>query len=228
MADQLFKKRKAKKAAELVRQQAKRESYDKVLIVCEGTKTEPNYLNEIKDELKLSTANISIAPSPGSDPVSVVVHAESLVKQQARQKHIDNYDCVFCVFDKDEHEQHGNRYSNALNKIRQIKIKGVTFAAITSNPCFEVWPVLHYELRTAPFLPGSERTAAQEVVHHLSQYLPHYKKGRQDLYSQIKSQTKQAITFAKRLEQENQSNGSDNPATDMHVLVEYLYGLKNG
>ena len=85
MADQLFKKRKAKKAAELARQQAKRESYDKVLIVCEGTKTEPNYLNEIKDELKLSTANISIAPSPGSDPVSVVVHAESLVKQQARQ-----------------------------------------------------------------------------------------------------------------------------------------------
>ena len=228
MSDQLFKKRKAKKAAELARQQAKRESYDKVLIVCEGTKTEPNYLNEIKDELKLSTANISIAPSPGSDPVSVVLHAESLVKQQARQKHIDNYDCVFCVFDKDEHEQHGNRYSNALNKIRQIKIKGVTFAAITSNPCFEVWLVLHFEPRTAPFLPSGKRTAAQEVVHHLSQYLPGYEKGRQGLYSQIKGQTKQAITFAKRLEQQNQKSGSDNPTTEMHVLVEYLYGLKNG
>lgn len=228
MADQLFKKRRAKKAAELSRQQAKRESYDKVLIVCEGTKTEPNYLNEIKDELKLSTANVSIAPSHGSDPLSVVEHAETLVKQQARQKHADNYDQVFCVFDKDEHEQHGNRYSKALNKISQINIKGVTFAAITSNPCFEVWPVLHFELRTAPFSPTSSRTAAQEVVHHLSQYLPDYEKGRQGLYSQIKGQTKQAITFAKRLEQQNQRSGSDNPSTQMHDLVEYLYELKSG
>ncbi|MBO9494316.1 RloB domain-containing protein [Thalassotalea sp. G20_0] len=228
MADQLFKKRRAKKAAELSRQQAQRESYDKVLIVCEGTRTEPNYLNEIKDELKLSTANVSIAPSPGSDPLSVVEHAEALVNQQSRQKHQDNYDRVFCVFDKDEHEQHGNRYSKALNKISQINIKGVTFSAITSNPCFEVWPVLHFEPRTAPFLPTSKRTAAQEVAHHLSQYLPGYEKGRQGLYSQIKGQTKQATTFAKRLEQQNKKSGSDNPSTQMHVLVDYLYELKWG
>lgn len=228
MSDKFHQRRKATKLADLARQQAKRESYDKVLIVCEGTKTEPNYLNEIKDELKLSTANVSIAPSPGSDPLSVVEHAETLVKQQARQKHLDNYDRVFCVFDKDEHEEHGNRYSKALNKISQINIKGVAFSAITSNPCFEVWPVLHFELRTAPFLPTSKRTAAQEVVHHLSQYLPGYEKGRQGLYSQIKGQTKQAITFAKRLEQQNQRSGSDNPSTQMHDLVEYLYELKNG
>lgn len=226
MSDKLHQRRKAAKLADLARKQAKRESYDKVLIVCEGTRTEPSYLNEIKDELKLSTANISIAPSPGSDPLSVVEHAEALVNQQSRQKHQDNYDRVFCVFDKDEHEQHGNRYSRALDKIRQIKIKGVTFTAITSNPCFEVWPVLHFELRTAPFLPSSKRTSAQEAVHHLSQYLPHYAKGRQNLYSQIKGQTRQAIAFAKRLEQENQKNGSDNPSTQMHVLVEYLYELK--
>lgn len=228
MSDKFHQRRKAAKLADLARQQAKLEPYDKVLIVCEGTKTEPSYLNEIKDELKLSTANVSIAPSPGSDPLSVVEHAETLVKQQARQKHSDNYDRVFCVFDKDEHEQHRNRYSKALNKISQINIKGVTFSAITSNPCFEVWPVLHFELRTALFLPTSKRTAAQEVVRHLSQYLQGYEKGRQGLYSQIKGQTKQAITFAKRLEKENQRSGSDNPSTQMHDLVEYLYELKSG
>ena len=226
MADKLFQKSKTKKTAKLARQQAKRESYDKVLIVCEGAKTEPNYLKEIRDELKLSTANISIYPSRGSDPLSVVEHAEDLVNQQSRQKHLDNYDRVFCVFDKDEHEWHGNRYSKALSKISQINIKGVTFSAITSNPCFEVWPVLHFERRTAPFYRTGSRTAAQKVVHHLSQKVPGYKKGKQGLYSQIKGKTKKAIDFAKSLEKENQRSGSDNPSTGMHELVEYLYELK--
>ena len=60
MADQLFKKRKAKKAAELARKQAARDSYDKVLIVCEGCKTKPNYLKELIKHYKLSTANVAL------------------------------------------------------------------------------------------------------------------------------------------------------------------------
>ena len=227
MSDKFHQRRKAARRADLKRQQAKRKPYDKILIVCEGTKTEPFYLNELKDELKLSTANVIIDPSPGSDPLSVVEHAESLVRQQARQKHTDNYDRVFCVFDKDEHEEHGKRYSKALNKISQISIKNVKFFAITSNPCFEVWPVLHFELRTAPFLPTSKKTAAQEVDYYLSNYLPDYKKGSKGLYSQIKAQTKQAIIFAKRLEQENQNSDSSNPSTRMHELVDYLCQLKS-
>lgn len=43
-SDQLFHRRKAKKAAALRREAQKRAPYDLVLIVCEGGKTEPNYL----------------------------------------------------------------------------------------------------------------------------------------------------------------------------------------
>ena len=42
-SEDLFHKRKAKAADSLKRRKAKRSSYDKVLIVCEGEKTEPNY-----------------------------------------------------------------------------------------------------------------------------------------------------------------------------------------
>jgi len=60
-SDNLFHRRKAKKADALRREAQKREPYDVVLIVCEGDKTEPNYFKELRDAFKLSTANIRIA-----------------------------------------------------------------------------------------------------------------------------------------------------------------------
>ena len=76
MADQLFHRRKAKKAEALRREAHKREPYDLVLIVCEGGKTEPKYLQELRDAFKLSTANIRIAGDEcGSSPRSVVDYA---------------------------------------------------------------------------------------------------------------------------------------------------------
>ena len=42
-SDDLFHKRKAKQTRDLKRKKDKRAPYDKVLIVCEGGKTEPNY-----------------------------------------------------------------------------------------------------------------------------------------------------------------------------------------
>jgi len=43
--DNLFHKRKAKKAVDLARRKALRAPYAKVLVVCEGEKTEPYYFN---------------------------------------------------------------------------------------------------------------------------------------------------------------------------------------
>ena len=47
-SDNLYHKRKAKKAKDLARRKSKRAPYDKVLIVCEGEKTEPNYVIIVK------------------------------------------------------------------------------------------------------------------------------------------------------------------------------------
>jgi len=43
-SDDLIRKRRQKAKKSLEREQAKRDAYDWVLIVCEGKKTEPNYL----------------------------------------------------------------------------------------------------------------------------------------------------------------------------------------
>lgn len=175
----------------------------------------------------LSTANVIIDGDCGSDPVSVVGRAEQHFRDVDRQKGIDNYDRIFCVFDKDEHEEHGQKFSQALSKIRQNNFRGVTFSAITSNPCFEVWAILHYELVTRPLIAPGNNTAAQEAVSYLKQYIPEYEKGKKDLFSIIGHETERAINYAKRLSDHNAGSGSVNPSTQMHELVEYLQNLKS-
>ena len=53
----------------LARKREKRSTYDRILIVCEGTKTEPNYFKEIQVHFRLQTANVQVEPSQlGTSP----------------------------------------------------------------------------------------------------------------------------------------------------------------
>lgn len=58
--DNFHHKCKAKQASDLQRLKERRAPYDRVLIVCEGEKTEPNYFNELKDYYKLNSANVEV------------------------------------------------------------------------------------------------------------------------------------------------------------------------
>lgn len=109
--DSLFHKRRAKNAEQLKRRASRREAYAKILIVCEGSKTEPRYFGGIRDHYCLNTANVEICGDCDSDPVSVVNHAK---RRYQEEKNAGNpYDKVFCVFDKDSHAN----YLKALNAI---------------------------------------------------------------------------------------------------------------
>ena len=70
-SDDLFRKRKAKTSNALRRHPARRAPYTKVLLVCEGEKTEPDYFKQLKDHLRLHSANVEICSGRGSDPCSL-------------------------------------------------------------------------------------------------------------------------------------------------------------
>ena len=74
--DNLFHKRKARTARALQRRAARRAPYAKILIVCEGEKTEPNYFNGVKDHYGLNSANIEICGECGADPLSIFKYAK--------------------------------------------------------------------------------------------------------------------------------------------------------
>lgn len=221
-SDDIFHKRKAKTERDLKRGKARRAIYQKVLIVCEGSETEPLYFNEIKDAYEIATANIRISGECGSDPLSVVRHGERLFAEEKRLYPDDPYDRVYCVFDKDSHAN----YFNAIEKVERAKPKGV-FYAIPSIPSFEYWFLLHYEYTTAPFVRSGNKSAGDMVTSSLRKYWPEYAKGSGGTFSHLCEQLPSAKANAARARAEAIKRHSDNPTTRVHELVEYLQNIKN-
>jgi len=225
-SDNRFHKRKARTQRELRRQQARREPYDRVLIVCEGAKTEPHYFRELRTALGLSNANIEVTGEGGSAPLSVVETAIDLFHQSS------DYDHVFCVFDQDTHAT----YQAALEKIAVTPLHKngsrraadiARFEAIPSVPCFEYWILLHYEYTTKPYQRVGRGSACDRLIHDLKHHghLPNYGKGATGLYQQTAPRVNDAIQHAKRALAAAESASTDNPTTHVHELVEVLLGL---
>jgi len=218
-SDDLFGKRKAKQVRELKRHQAKRAQYDRVLIVCEGEKTEPNYFQELLDHYRLNSANVEINGDCGSAPISVVQRAKDLFRTE--QRNGIPFDRVYCVFDKDSHDS----YEAALQAVKIAKPK-TKFFAINSIPCFEYWLLLHFVYSTQPFCGTvGAKSAGDQVLEELKKYIPDYAKGDNGYFESLISQLPQAIVYSKRSLKAAEASGTDNPFTLVHELVEYLQEL---
>ena len=194
-----------------------REPYDVVLIVCEGEKTEPNYLHGLRNTYKLSSVNVRIIPPPGSDPLSIVKFAIRELKRDPE------YDRAYCVFDRDGH----TTFNAAIRRIRQSPFgKSSRLAGITSVPCFEIWLLLHYRYTDAPYSGVGSNSACDLVIRDLRMRFPEYSKAHRSVFADLGSLVSDARRHARRLEAQNAATGANNPATKMHELVDYLIELK--
>jgi len=217
--DNLFSKRKAKRIADLKRAKENREPYDKVLIVCEGEKTEPNYLTALRDYLKLSQANIKIDPKSDSSPTSVVKYAKELIKDSTE----DPYNHVFCIIDRDRHAD----FNTAIAQINGYKNKTTRLHSIVSNPCFEFWILLHFDYTTKQFGAGKDSPCMDLIKNNLKVFIEDYEKGDKAIMPPIiKYRLERAVANAKKANETAKKNGTDNPTTQMDELVDYLKGLK--
>jgi len=209
-------RRRPRSAKAYRRKGAIRESYDVVLIVCEGEKTEPGYFEGLKRAYRLSGANIKVVSGEGSDPVSIVKHARRKLEQ-------DGYDRAFCVFDRDGHVN----YQEALDLVaNSAPGKKGRLAAISSVPCFEIWVLLHFGHSAAPFSASGGRSACDNVVRAIRGHIPEYHKAMAGLFESLQPHLEAAVTHGRRLARHNDDTGSSNPATKVHELVGYLRGLK--
>ncbi len=214
--DNLYHKRKERKAELLRRRRAMKDPYDVILIVCEGAKTEPNYFTELKKTFRLSNANVRIC-GRGSDPLSVVDFAIETFRREPE------FDRVYCVFDRDRH----TTYSAALDKVKRTRLgKRSKIFVIPSVPCFEFWLLLHFTYTTKPFDAPAGDSVCARVIEELKNHLSAYQKGDQDIFNKIQDMLDNAITNARSIEQYHQTSGTDNPSTLVHSMVEYLRDLK--
>jgi hypothetical protein len=201
----------------LKRREGIRKDRARVLIVCEGSKTEPNYFNALRIELELSRENIEICEAKtdsgqrASDPINIVKYA--------LQKSNNSYDHVYCVFDKDRH----TNYADALLLIKKSHIKGISIHAITSVPCFEYWILLHFEHTSRPYRTKGKKSPSEQLVSEIkNNWIKNYSKGHKTIFDDTKKHLDIAITRAKRVQQTQAANDTDNPSTKVHELVEFL------
>jgi len=116
-----------------------------ILVVTEGTKTEPQYFRALQQHLHLAATQIVVRPADGTDPRSVVRSAMALVRARslgARRGEGVRYGETWVVFDS-EHRLGSAELTAALDMAAAAKIH-----VAMSSPCFEFWLVLHFEYTT--------------------------------------------------------------------------------
>ena len=224
-SDQLFNRRKAKNRSDLIRRRAIYPPRKKVLIVCEGKKTEPNYFSSLIANLKLTAAEVKIYNGRGSAPKSVVEFGIEIFEMES------DFDLVFFVFDKDNHDS----YAAALSMVENLKTKGKykskIIGAITSNPCFEVWFLMHFEPYDKPFTSSGGKSPCGNVIAVLRKQacFKNYSKGQRNhfdlLIDRLQIAKKNAAQVLKRSKEAGDQKHYGNPTTLVHELVIALENL---
>jgi len=167
------------------------------LIVCEGEKTEPKYFESFRvPKFVIEVKGV------GMNPTKVVESALDFRKE-------DDYDQVWCVFDRDS-------FNDFNSAIELAKKEGMSVAY--SNEAFELWYVLHFDFLNT----GIPRSDYQKK---LTGKLGHkYQKNSATIYDEIIELQPITIKNARRLlTKYNPINPQqDNPSTSVHLLVSEL------
>jgi len=103
-------------------------------IATEDSKITPKYLEDIFNACKISWEYIKIIPSVdgNSSPSGVIKE----LKKQTKGRIVDEHDELWILVDRDR--WHPQQLSTLVNESIKIKAK-----IADSNPCFEVWLLLH-------------------------------------------------------------------------------------
>lgn len=202
---------------QLKRRKATKLPYERLLIVTEGSKTEPQYLEEIRIANRAASAFVRILPSAlGTDPRQIVTYAkEKFLETRAFER-------VFAVFDRDQHAG----YNDALNmavalneSLRNDEGKPVPFIAIPSVPSFELWVLLHYQ-------DLWEFADRHDIIPALRVHIPDYEKGQNGLYQKTSPLADEAFRRADLLRQRFTPYAGVDPYTDIDDLVRRLQNLR--
>ncbi|MDT3669650.1 MAG: RloB family protein [Aromatoleum sp.] len=210
---------------QLERKLGRRASYDRILIVSEGSKTEPNYFSEIRAAYRLHTANVEVRPSElGTAPIQVVQYAKELFENGDRHKNIQPraFEQVYAVFDRDDHDSYFNALRLAESLDRRLKNDAkqfIRFKAIASVPSFELWLLLHYEDIQAPL-------HRDEVMQRLKQHIPGYEKGAGRAFAVTRERLAVATQRAEALAARFTADTAPEPYTAIVDLVKLLTTLR--
>lgn len=213
VAGGMSKHRRERTKQSVRRKTGKLRGYDRILIVCEGEKTEKNYFDAIRKLHNVPKAHVRVLPANGTECRQVVDYAEKEFHRNDR-----TYEWVFAVFDRDAHRTYHEALDRAEaldGKLKNDFKKPVRFVAIASVPSFELWVLLH-------FFDVREFYDRSETLRRVRQHLPRYEKGSETVFKDIEAALDVAVGRAKGLRQRFNARQGNQPFTQIDEVVELL------
>jgi hypothetical protein len=181
-----------------------REQSLRILVVCGGVATEPTYLDGLKRHVRNRTVSIRIR-AKGVAPLQLIEEGIRL-----RDRDPWAFDRVWCVTDVDDFD--------LGNAIRLAAAERIDLAV--SNPCFELWLLLHHQDCRA-HLAGYPAVLAK-----LRKHVASYDKSRLD-FGDFSTGVTDAIGRGRELDPKGDQHGQ-NPSTSVWRLAHVIMGGDDG
>jgi hypothetical protein len=123
---------------ELRRRKPSRSEHQRFILICEGEKTEPAYFKALKAQYPGALVSIEFV-APAGTPITIKEKARvrmAELREEQRKNPSAKADTVWAVFDRDKHDHVAEAIAGCESAGAQVAY---------SNPCFEVWLILHFE-----------------------------------------------------------------------------------
>lgn len=203
--------RRFPRAPDLRRRPATQQPKALLLAVCEGRETEPHYIECVAAAFGNGLVRVLLVTGAGA-PMTIVEKAVEEVRRlnQTANSSRDSFDQIFevwAVFDVDQHPRIPEAKALATREGVKIAI---------SNPCFELWGMLHFECINKPMTRHQAQTS-------LRKYLPsyHHEKNPRFTFDVLKDKVIAACSNAAKCLNNRATEGDPqgNPSTGFHKFI---------
>lgn len=195
--------RRERRSTSLTRRTATRRERRTIVVFTEGVGSEPDYVNALKraSGVREKTAiDLQVDPRHGV-PMTLVEHAVERTRD-------DEVDECWCVFDVEWPQNHpGLREALALAERHGVRVA-------VSNPCFELWLILHFADHTAH--------VSTETAERMSRRLEGREGKRIDGERYMEHRATAAAraeSLTRRHERDGTTFPDDNPSSSMGALL---------
>ena len=189
------------------RRRPSRDTKPVTYVFCEGEKTEPTYFSRWRER----GMSLHIIKVSHTDPCGIIKDAQEIISGRSFEP--SQGDSVWCVYDVDAN-------SNATLAKAAALAKRNRFDIAVSNPCFELWYILHFELQ------GGSMTSSA-AIGKISSHVAGYTKN-MDVFDTLSPRIQVALANAAKIERrygqkiDPLQDRSCNPFTNVDVLVQKL------
>lgn len=174
--------------------------------------------------------NVYVKPvdSEHTDELGIVQFAKEKYIDVPRKIDINKGDRVYCVFDSDPASNPAEKIKQAFDIIKGSKEKGLN--CIFSNPCFEVWFVMHY--KNPPY--GKTAEQMKDIIGKIIQdreKLEDYKETT-DIFNILAAHHEEALNRAVQLHKSQEQvykkvlSHECNPYTNIFEFIQYIEKCK--